>query len=201
MRNRAKSLVVITLSLLGMGVFGYGIAEAQQGGAQPAAPTGDNAVALQKPVNLSLEEMTKQSDATVARIDMTATGVRKMLEQARTERDVIKTLCLNDKLTQLDVTLRSAKERQGALQGAVTRRDQELASHEFQIMQVYRGRADRLSSEAQLCIGNELVIAGQTSVTTSIDRGIPDDLVGPPGTPQVPYPNVPPVPPPGSPDL
>lgn len=194
MFENVKKMALVGLAVAGVGAFGYGLAWAQAGGAG-AGPTvsGEGSVGLQKPVNLSFDDMQKQGEGAVARIEMTGATVRRMLEKARSDRDVIKTLCLNDKLTQVDVTLRSARERFESLRGAIGRRDQELSSHEFQILQVYRGRADRLNSEAQLCIGNDLVIVGQTNVTTSIETGIPDDPVGVPTDPTVPVLPPPPV--------
>ena len=49
-----------------------------------------------------------------------------MLEESRQKRDVVKTLCLNDKLSQHDVAVRSARDRKTALQDAVRRGDREL---------------------------------------------------------------------------
>jgi hypothetical protein len=135
-------------------------------------------------VGLSPEDMRRQGDQFVNRIETATAMVRKMLEQARTERDVVKTLCLNDKLTQLDVTLRSAKERRGALESAASRRDTELSAHEFTILGVYRQRAERISVEANQCIGNEAGFLGDTRVSSSIDPTIPDtEGALPPGEP------------------
>ena len=52
-------------------------------------------------------------------MDQASGTISRMLEQARTARDVVKTLCLNDKLSQVDVAIRSAKDRKSALQAAV----------------------------------------------------------------------------------
>jgi hypothetical protein len=189
-RNRGRKLAVLALTLTGVGAFGFGIAQAQP---NTPPPPPDAATGLTRPVNVSLEDMQKQGEGTVARIEMTAGTVRKMLEKARSERDVIKTLCLNDKLNQLDVTLRSAKERMGGLTTAATRRDNDLAAHEFTVLGVYRARADTLASEAQLCIGNDVVLSGQTSVTTSVDPGIPEDYTGVPKPPDSVVPVIPPT--------
>src|SRR5215470_19956505 len=106
----------------------YGVADAQT--AQPA-PGGDTSVGMQRQVNLTPQEQLAQADAFIARMGVTGSGVRRMLEQARAQRDVVKTLCLNDKLNQIDVAVRSAQDRRGALEQASLRKDSDLANHEF----------------------------------------------------------------------
>lgn len=191
MRPSARIVAFASLTLMGFGAFGYGVAQAQN--AQPAAPAAGTAPDLKRPVNLSPEEMNKGGDSAVARVELAATTVRRMLEKARQERDVVKTLCLNDKLNQLDVTLRSARERKNALEAAIARKDNDLAGHEFTIMGVYRSRSDRLMAEANQCVGSEIGFIGDTAVTTSVDPTIPDDEVGPPPVPFTPVTIPPPV--------
>jgi hypothetical protein len=100
--------------------------------------------------------------------------VRRQLETARAQRDVVKTLCLNDKLNQLDVAVRSARERREALQAAVQRSDADLASHEFTILSVLRQRSDQLTAEANQCIGQEAGFIGDSAVSATVDPGLPE---------------------------
>lgn len=196
MRLRARLAIPTTVLTLGLALLG--VASAQQSGqgaapapaAAPAAPGGkapagpagqgapggsrDASLGLQRPVGLSPDDMRRQGDQFVARIDSSSSVVRKQLEQARAERDVVKTLCLNDKLTQLDVTLRSAKERRAALESAANRRDTELSAHEFTILGVYRQRSERISVEANQCIGNEAGYLGDSRVDVSVAAGMPN---------------------------
>ena len=101
-------------------------------------------------------------------------SVSKQLAQARKDRDVVKTLCLNDKLNQLDVASRSAQERRGALELAAKRGDNDLANHEFTILGVLRQRADQLLSEANQCIGEEAGFAGDSATSMTVE-GVPED--------------------------
>jgi hypothetical protein len=107
--------------------------------------------------------------------------VGRMLAQARTARDIVKTLCLNDKLSQIDVAIRSAKDRKIALQAAVARNDQELSNHEFTILTVLRQRGEQLSAEANQCIGEEAAFIGATNVSSTVDNTLPptDDTLPP----------------------
>ena len=167
-RQRILSFTAVTAIAL---LVGHGIAAAQaQGTAPPDASAG-----MTRPVNLSAAEELSQSEGFLTRMDASRTGVRRQLETARAQRDVVKTLCLNDKLNQLDVAIRSARERRQSLEAAATRRDADLANHEFTILSVLRQRADQLTAEAQQCIGSEAGFVGDSAVTSQVEPGIPPD--------------------------
>jgi hypothetical protein len=160
-------------------LIGQGIAGAQAQGVPPAP---DATAGLTQQVNLSPAEELTQAEAFLIRMDASRNGVRRQLETARAQRDVVKTLCLNDKLNQLDVAIRSARERRQSLDAAAHRSDGDLANHEFTILRVLRERSDQLTAEANQCIGQEAGFVGESAVTWTIDPGIPSDeqWVGPP---------------------
>ena len=89
-------------------LLGHGIAAAQAQTGQPAA---DANAGITRQVNLSPAEQVAQAEGFLSRMDGSRMVVRRQLETARAQRDVVKTLCLNDKLNQLDVAIRSARER------------------------------------------------------------------------------------------
>lgn len=177
--------------IIGFGVLALaaGPAGAQQGGgnapAASAPPSADAQVGFQRKTTLTPQEQLAESQKHIARMDGAAAGVRKMLEEARRERDVVKTLCLNDKLSQIDVAIRSARDRRGQLQAAASRNDAELTNHEFTILTVLRQRTEQLVAEANQCIGEESAFVGDTRTTVQIDPQIPPD--------QTPYPATDPV--------
>ncbi|APR87100.1 hypothetical protein A7982_12449 [Minicystis rosea] len=155
-------------------LIGHGIAAAQaQGQALPQAP--DATAGLTRQVNLSPQEQLSQGDSFLARMDGSRTVVRQALEKARIARDVVKTLCLNDKLNQLDVAIRSARERRESLAAAAQRSDVDLANHEFTILSVLRQRSEQLTAEANQCIGQEAGFVGDSAVSFTVDPGIVDD--------------------------
>ena len=141
------------------------------GGASTSSSEGQ--VGFQRTPQLSPQEELSQANSILSRMDQAAGTVRRQLEQARAARDVVKTLCLNDKLSQIDVAIRSARDRQAALQAAAQRNDSELANHEFTILTVLRQRAEQLNAEANQCIGEEVAFVGATQVTTQIEPGLP----------------------------
>jgi hypothetical protein len=148
-----------------------GSATAQSGGAAP----NDAQVGFQRKAQLSTKDQLTQADSILTRMDQASGAVRRQLERARTARDVVKSLCLNDKPSQIDVAGRTAKDRQSALQAAVQRNDIELANHEFTIMTVLRQRAEQLVAEGNQCLGEEVAFVGQTQITTEIERNLPSE--------------------------
>jgi hypothetical protein len=179
---------------------GAGSATAQGGG---AAGTPDAQVGFQRQPQLSPQDKLAQGDAILTRMDQASATVRRQLERARTQRDVVKSLCLNDKLSQIDVASRSAKDRQSALQAAVQRNDAELSNHEFTIMTVLRQRSEQLVAEANQCLGEEVAFVGQTQVTTEVNPNLPIEETGgfteepgfpPAGPPLEPQTTIPPPP-------
>jgi len=158
--------VAITAFVLGVS----GSATAQSGS---ASATGDAQVGFERKAQLSSKDQLTQADAILTRLDQASGAVRRQLERARTARDVVKSLCLNDKLSQIDVAGRTAKDRQSALQAAVQRGDTELSNHEFTIMTVLRQRAEQLVAEANQCLGEEVAFVGQTQVTAEINPNLP----------------------------
>lgn len=169
MRNRQKlgwgivAIVAVTAA--------YGVASAEAGASGTSATAATNVRQSQ----LTPQEQKVQADATLARIDAAGVAVRRQLEAARSSRDVVKTLCLNDKLNQIDVAVRSARDRRTSLEQAIARRDADLSGHEFTILGVLRQRVDQLTAEANQCIGEEAAFVGQSRVTTQIDTNLPGE--------------------------
>jgi hypothetical protein len=168
----AASLRWVAVTAFVLGVAGS--ATAQSGGGNA---TGDAQVGFERKAQLSSKDQLTQADAILTRLDQASGAVRRQLERARTARDVVKSLCLNDKLSQIDVAGRTAKDRQSALQAAVQRGDTELSNHEFTIMTVLRQRAEQLVAEANQCLGEEVAFVGQTQVTTEINPDLPMEPV------------------------
>ncbi len=163
------------------------VAQTAPPAAPPPPPPGDatGQVGFQRKTSLTPEEQLAESAKHLGRMEQAAAGVRKMLEEARRQRDVVKTLCLNDKLSQVDVAIRSGRDRRTQLTAAVGRKDTELANHEFTILTVLRQRSEQLVAEANQCIGEEAAFVGDTRTKVTIDPSIPPD--------ETPYPNTDPT--------
>jgi hypothetical protein len=198
MRLRSKLTWIIPLAALAYAASPAGAQPAQPssggvGGSAGVGASADAQVGFQRRPQLSPAEQVAQSDSLIVRMEAAGNTVRRQLEQARAQRDVVKTLCLNDKLSQIDVAVRSARDRKGSLAAAAQRNDAELSNHEFTILTVLRQRAEQLTAEANQCIGEEAAFAGETRTTTTIDTTLPpsDETQYPPVEPNL----VPPPPP------
>lgn len=170
-----------------------GSAIAQQGTAPPSPAAPSPSLGFERRPQLSPQDELTQADAIISRMTQAAATVRRQLDTARQARDVVKSLCLSDKLSQIDVATRSAKDRQSALQAAAQRNDAELSNHEFTMLTVLRQRAEQLTAEANQCIGEDLAFVGQTQVETEYPQGLPtDDTTQYPAT-DPPFVYVPPI--------
>jgi len=147
-----------------VGLFGHGLFQAAT--AEIQAP---------RELDLPPEQQLNLAHQYVLQMDQAAGTVRGQLEQARAARDVVKSLCLNDKLNQIDVAARSAKDRVMTLDSAIKGADKDRARHEFMILQVLKDRVRQLVGEANQCIGEEAGFVGESQVSVQIDPNIPNN--------------------------
>jgi len=148
----------------------FGMALAQNGEAPPTA-VGVNS---QQDVNLTLAEMLQRARSFKPTMDRDAAVVQRQASEAKAKHDVVKTLCLSDKLSQIHVAVSTAGGRIEALEAAVAHNEPDRAKHEFTIVQVLKDRSSALVSEANQCIGEETGFIGESTVTVTIDPSIPD---------------------------
>jgi hypothetical protein len=139
----------------------------------PAPPAGQAVLEFHVKPNISPQEMLQEANSILARMQASSGMVRRQLEKARTSRDVVKTLCLNDKLSQVDVTARSAQDRVSAMQSAVAQGDIETARHHFGILTAHSQHSQQVTAEANQCVGEEYAFLGATQVTTEIEEALP----------------------------
>jgi hypothetical protein len=157
-------------SLAFLGVVGAAAAQTIQTATPPAPPAPEP----QRDVALSPQQMLAEAKGFVPAMDRTASVVRRQLGEARDNRDVVRVLCLNDKLNQIDLAIRTANDRIDALGGAVAESDAVRAKHEFTVVQVLRERVITLGSEANQCVGEETGFMGDAKVKVDIDPSVPD---------------------------
>ena len=162
---------------IGLGaVLVFGSAPAQTGG------TGE----VKTPSATTPGDQTALAEQYIAKMQASSTRVRHLLDEARRNKDVVKTTCLSDKLAQIEVALKSARERSASLKAAIARGDTDVRNHEFSVMNVLRQRSEQLDAEANQCIGEEIGFPGETKSTYTVDPNIatvdPGSTVVDPGT-------------------
>lgn len=179
-RRLARAFRIVASAAMALTLCGVAIAQpappapAPGTPATPGAPGQPADVGLSRQVNIPPQEQLAQSEQDLAKMEATRDQVRRQLMEARAQRDVVKTLCLNDKLSQLNVAIASAQERHDALAAAVKSNDTDLATHEYTILSVLRQRSDQLQGEANQCLGEEIGRPDEkASVIMKVDKDLP----------------------------
>jgi hypothetical protein len=96
------------------------------------------------------------ADQAMTRMKDEAREVRTQLGSARSSRDVVRTQCLDAKLTQLEVAQRQAEEARSTLRRASLREDMDAMAQASAALTRLDGRARELRSEADQCVGQEV---------------------------------------------
>lgn len=183
---RALSHSVLTVALLA-GVGGALVRDAFAQGAPPSGlgSEGERSVDLSPPVssetsasNLSPQERVLRGKAFVGTIERSSQSILRQLQAARKDRDVVRVLCLSDKLNQVDVASRSAQDRFAALKTAAERGDAERVRHEYTVLEVLNDRVRVLVNESNQCVGEETGFVGDAEVSVSIDPNLPEPDTG-----------------------
>lgn len=153
---------------------GVGVALAQEDGADKNAAAQPKEVSGGEDVNLSPKQMLDKSRGIVPEMDQLKATVAEQLTEAKKKKDVVKALCLDDKVKQIKLASDTAKDRVVDLTSAVTQNDPDRSRHEFTVIQVLRARVQTLVAEAQQCIGEETGFIGNSDVTVDVDPAIPN---------------------------
>jgi hypothetical protein len=132
------------------------VADAQPTGQNQGQNQGNDVeLRNQRTANLSGADQLREATHVIENMTSLRRRVSDMLDLARQERDIIKVNCLNDKLTQVDVTLRSAREHQELLQTAVSINNDGQRNHEFTLLNIFRSRSTELENQAHQCVGED----------------------------------------------
>ena len=189
MRLLNKPWAIACLSVVTLTAVGVAIAQ-EGGGPAPSSPA-TKEVAGGQDVSLSPKEMLDKVRGFIPEMDKLRGTVAEQLSEAKKKKDVVKALCLDDKVKQMKLATDTAKDRVVDLSSAVSQNDPDRSKHEFTVIQVLRERVQTLVAEAQQCIGEETGFVGNTDVTVDIDPAIPD--TDPSGFPDDPLVSEPPV--------
>jgi hypothetical protein len=172
MRFINKPWAIACLSIVAM--TGVGVAIAQEGGGPAPSSVGTKDVKGGEDVSLNPKQMLEKVRGFIPEMDKLRASVAMQLGEAKKKKDVVKALCLDDKVKQMKLATDTAKDRVVDLTSAVSQDDPDRSKHEFTVIQVLRERVQTLVTEAQQCIGEETGFVGNTDVTMDIDPAIPD---------------------------
>lgn len=119
---------------------------------------------IQKESNLTPAEMQAKSEEHLKEMHETLARVVELQKLARKQKDVIKLNCVNDKLLQVKQLLNIAEAGRTDMVEAIAQQDSESTQHQFSQVTISREKTDGLRSEAEGCIGEELIFLGPTEV-------------------------------------
>lgn len=142
---------------------------------QQGVPRMGDSEEMEQEAVLSGPQQTAWAETEAASMRRIATRIQTMLDEARQNHNILKITCLNDKLTQLNVTLRSFEERIEDHAESVRTNNAERRDHHYRIMVILAQRGRALRTEAEGCVGEDDVVFGRTSVTTTVDSSITED--------------------------
>lgn len=163
---RRITWALVAALVVGVGV---GVAVAQERDQQGAE------VSARRRARLTGPQQREESRRMVRRGEQISRRISGLLDDARRERDIIRITCLNDKLTQVNVNLRTAQSRLRALEEAVEGNDESRRNHEFTILTVLDQKWRQLEREAQDCVGGgPYDTDGRTTVRVWV-AGVPDE--------------------------
>ena len=155
---------------------GVGYAVAQEGAdstvdvvkVEPMGPSKDQET-------LSPAAQAKAANAAVANATSSCAAQSQALQSAKRDKDIIRSTCLDDKLSQCNANLQSIKRREAALNGAIAEGDTGRANHEFTVIGVLSQKFKMLAQSANQCVGQDLFDTGDTTVKEEVDLFAPDE--------------------------
>jgi hypothetical protein len=111
------------------------------------------------------------ADSPLERMQHMAEAVQVQLSEARQRRDVVKSLCLNDKLSRLEAAVREARRARDGLPLGERRADADGQREARSVIAELVAQARMLVAEANQCLGEQAAFVGQTQVSTTGSGG------------------------------
>lgn len=106
--------------------------------------------------------------------------VLDILEKAREEKDIIRLDCVNKKLTAIKGLLRITEQANIQLQESAAKKDDTVATHEYQKILIAHQKVKALRAEAEACTGAEDVFIGE-GTTVEVEQDVEaagEDMTG-----------------------
>lgn len=183
-------------TVLGLSLMVAPVAWAQPpvaGGAVPVAtPAPAGPVQAMQPMpaapqapTMSGAQMEAQGREYRAEIESIRVQIQAQVEQAKSDKDVIRLNCLLDKLTQVKANANIMDQTLQTLQEANSRQDTNTQLHEYTRVTIVHQKVQVLRTEADACVGSETNYVGPTRVVVEVPPGLSDgaDQPNPPAPP------------------
>jgi len=113
-----------------------------------------------------------QYTTTITDLRTTQKKLQSNADEAKTERDSIKYVCISDRLRLVSGIIEQTSSRYEQLNTAVSTGDTEATTHNLLIIKEYLRRAELAADEADLCIGAEIVRNSEEQIKYEVDDTI-----------------------------
>ncbi len=144
-------------------------------------------VDFSKRATLTSQEMVAQAKEYRRQMVETQKRVLYLQTKAKKDKDIVKLLCVEDKLAGLRGHVAVGELTMNTLDSAVQHNDEEGRAHMFTRLTILHQKVIVLGNEAEQCIGEDINYVGATRVDLEVDPGVPPDD---PTVPQLPIPEV-----------
>jgi len=127
-----------------------------------------------KPNGMTDAQKLEKSAESLEHMKAALKGVLAKVEEARSEKDVVKLNCVNEKLTQVKGLIKVAEQADISLHEALTSRDP-AADGEYAKIGIARSKIDALKGDADQCIGQlAYIVDEKTTVEVQAPQGLPE---------------------------
>ncbi len=137
--------------------------------AQARSTKSEIQLSFEKASGLTGSQKVEKAEAMVQKMKDHLRRGFELLEQARSEKDIVKLNAINEKLSAMKGLLKISEAAYVALQEAVARRDQETANHEYTKVAIATQQVEALATEAEGAVGDSLHYTGDTRVEVTAE--------------------------------
>ncbi len=122
---------------------------------------------------LSDQQKLEKADQHIDQMKRAVKQLLTRLEDARSEKDIARLNCLNERLTQAKGLLRVAEQADIALQEAVARKE-ESTEAEYTRISIAKAKTDQLRAEAEECVGQLAFVVDQKTTVQVEQPELPE---------------------------
>ena len=123
-------------------------------------------VAIAQPPLPDLLTQQQKVNVIVNSLKIDRANIYVSFKDAQSSKDLLKSICVYDKLQQIDVAISSVQERLITFNDALQENNSALAEHELNILTLLESRAVQFVIESQQCIGFRSYLNTDKSGTT-----------------------------------
>ncbi|MDX2052082.1 MAG: hypothetical protein SFV15_06820 [Polyangiaceae bacterium] len=128
-----------------------------------------------KESGLTPEEMLATVKNHLLQMDQAVAGVQAQASATRDRRQVVKLLCLDDKLSQMMAMRRVAQQRSQVFELALSSKDKNGYWHAYTVLRGLRDRVTAVQADASQCVGEEIGPVGESSVEVTVDSAFTNE--------------------------